>query len=469
MERRSATAQSPAFLLVTHHFWPETGAPQRRWGALSSHLIRAGFQATILVPPPHYPSGKLTHSSPEFRPGAVSTGPQGEKIIRVNFREHTLRLLSRSTDQAIAALSSIRHGLRRAARSGGRPDVIIATVPGIPSVAAGWFLARWYRAALIIEMRDAWPDLIVPSGILAVPNGRIGLRRRLRSMIAATVHRVVTRLQARADLVVTTTDAFAEVLRTRDVSHVAVVRNGTTFEAVRDPAPARLDGRPLRVLYAGTVGRSQGLAVVVRAAARVKERGYPVEVRIVGHGNELDALGRLADQLRAPVSVSPPVPATKMRDLYAWADTAVVSLHDWEPFRWTVPSKLYEVMASGVPVTACLDGEAALITTETGAGSVVPPGDTDALADLWCGWLTDGVVPAPSADAATWVAANASDDVLGKKYEKLLRQLVDDDATPGDPGHDVPGATVDEASADLLGDAVTETLRAKSSSRGSQR
>jgi hypothetical protein len=263
MERRPTTAPGHAFILITHHFWPETGAPQRRWAALSAHLGRAGFRPTILAPPPHYPSGRITHSSPEFRPGAVSRGPQGEKIIRVNFREHTLRLLSRATDQAVAALSSIRHGLRRAARADGRPEVIIATVPGIPSVVAGWFLARWYRASLVIEMRDAWPDLIVPSGILTAPDGRIGLRRRLRAGVAATVHRVVTRLQARADLVVTTTDAFAEVLRTRNVPHVAVVRNGTAFEAVRDPAPRRLDGRPLRVLYAGTFSRGFVRTVIV--------------------------------------------------------------------------------------------------------------------------------------------------------------------------------------------------------------
>lgn len=466
MERRRATAHDPAFILVTHHFWPETGAPQRRWGALLKHLLHAGFQATVLTPPPHYPSGKLTHSSPEFRPGTVSRGPHGEKVIRVRFREHTLRLFSRATDQAIAAFSSVRHGLRRIARPGGRPDLVIATVPGIPSVAAGWVLARCYRAALVIEMRDAWPDLIAPSGILASPEGRTGPRRHVRAAIAAAVHRVVTRLQTRADLVVTTTNAFAEVLRAREVPRVAVVRNGTAFEAVRPPAPTRLDGRPLRVLYAGTVGRSQGLTVVVRAAAQVSERGYPIEVRIVGHGNDLEPLQRLAEQLGAPVSVSPPVPATKVRDLYRWADTVVVSLRDWEPFRWTVPSKLYEVMASGIPVTACLDGEAALIATETGAGSVVPPGDADALADLWCGWLADGVVPGPSADAAAWVAANARDDVLGKRYEKLLRQVVNGDAAPE---HGTTGSLDAETPADLLGTAIAETLQADDPARRSQR
>jgi colanic acid biosynthesis glycosyl transferase WcaI len=308
--------------------------------------------------------------------------------------------------------------------SAGRPAVVIATVPGIPSVLAGWALARWHRARLIVEMRDAWPDLIEPSGIL-LRRGRAGdLRRVLRDLAARVVHRTVTRLQARADLVVTTTAAFAEVLRSRGVRNVAVVRNGTAFEPVREHAPVPLADRPLRVVYAGTVGRSQGLDVAVRAAALVQERGYAIDVRIVGHGNELEPLRRLTAELGAPVRVEPSVPSTEVRELYAWADTVIVSLRDWAPFEWTVPSKLYEVMASGVVASACLAGEAASLVSANGAGAVVRPGDVEGLADLWCDWLSDGIVPAASPDAAAWVAEHASDEVLGHRYAELLDELL---------------------------------------------
>jgi colanic acid biosynthesis glycosyl transferase WcaI len=413
--------QNRTILLVTHHFAPETGAPQRRWGALAGHLVPAGFPVTVLTPPPHYPSGKITHSSPAFRPGSVGTGSHGEKIIRVNFREHSHGLGSRSADQVVAAVSSVLHGIRPVA---GRPAVVIATVPGIPSVVAGWALARWHRARFVVEMRDAWPDLIEPSGVLLRRDRPGGVRRRLRDLAARVVHRTVTRLQTRADLVVTTTAAFAEVLRARGVRHVAVVRNGTAFAPVRGNAPVSLVGRPLRVVYAGTVGRSQGLEVAVRAAALVQERGHAVDVRIVGHGNELEPLRLLAAELGAPVRVEPSVPSTEVRELYAWADTVIVSLREWEPFEWTVPSKLYEVMASGVVASACLAGEAASLVTANGAGAVVRPGDIEGLADLWSRWLSDGVVPAASSDAAAWVAEHASDEVLGHRYTELLDELL---------------------------------------------
>ncbi|WP_369371484.1 glycosyltransferase family 4 protein [Promicromonospora sp. Populi] len=421
MIARATRQQNRTILLVTHHFAPETGAPQRRWGALASHLVPAGFPVTVLTPPPHYPSGKITQPSPEVRPGSVTTGSHGEKILRVNFREHSHKLGSRVADQLVAAASSVLRGVGPAA---GRPAVVIATVPGIPSVAAGWALARWHRAALVVEMRDAWPDLIEPSGILLRRGRSGGLRRRLRDLAARLVHRAVTRLQARADLVVTTTAAFAEVLRSRGVRNVAVVRNGTAFTPVREHAPIHLAGRPLRIVYAGTVGRSQGLDVTVRAAALVQERGHAVEVRIVGHGNELEPLRLLAAELGAPVRVEPSVPSTQVRDLYTWADTVIVSLKDWEPFEWTVPSKLYEVMASGVVASTCLAGEAASLVTATGAGAVVRPGDVEGLADLWCGWLSDGVVPAASPDASAWVAEHASDEVLGNRYTELLDELL---------------------------------------------
>ena len=118
------------------------------------------------------------------------------------------------------------------------------------------------------------------------------------------------------------------------------------------------------------------------------------------------------------------MPSTQVRDLYAWADTAIVSLRDWEPFEWTVPSKLYEVMASGVVASACLAGEAAGLVAGNGAGAVVHPGDVEGLADLWCGWLSDGVVPAASPDAAAWVAEHAGDAVLGHRYTELLDELL---------------------------------------------
>jgi len=410
-------------LLVTHHYAPETGAPQRRWGALVARFVSAGVDVSVLTPPPHYPSGTLTPGSVDQLPGTVSRGAHGERIIRVQYREHTTSLVSRTADHLVAAASSIDLGLRRLRRRTHRPTVVIGTVPGIPSMFAAWALARIFRAALVVEMRDAWPDLIRPSGIMT---GSLAQRRPGRAFATTLAHRVITRLQSRADLVVTTTETFADVLRSRGARNVAVVRNGTAFPVVSRPVVVPgtdLEPRPFRVVYAGTLGRSQGLEVAVRAAAVVESRGLPIEVRIVGAGNDAAQLAALARSLGAPVTVGPPIPHTEIEALYEWADTLVVSLRDWEPFQWTVPSKLYEVMASGHHVTACVAGESAELVLALEAGDVVPPGDVEALANLWAGYAESGVAPVASRAASAWVAIHANDDVLAATYLSLLDDL----------------------------------------------
>lgn len=105
MVARFRHPRNRGILLVTHHFAPETGAPQRRWEALASHLVPAGYPVTVLTPPPHYPSGKITHFSPAFLAGSVTQRIHGEKIIRVNCREHSQDLGSRGADQVVAAVS----------------------------------------------------------------------------------------------------------------------------------------------------------------------------------------------------------------------------------------------------------------------------------------------------------------------------------------------------------------------------
>ncbi len=386
-------------LLVTHHYEPETGAPQRRWGALVPRLVGAGFRVTVLAPPPHYPAGVLDPEHAHLRPGLVQRGRHGERILRVRYREHSSSLVSRTADHVVAAAHSVVLGWRHLRARAHRPTVVVGTVPGIPSMFAAWALARLFRARFVVEMRDAWPDLIRPSGVVADGSGR-----RARAAVVALVHRVIVRMQTRSDLVVTTTETFAGIVESRGAANVGVVRNGTAFtdrlaDKVDDEVDAlpdddahpwartaaarrlRGDHRPV----AGSRGRRGGRRGARRAGRAA--RGAPRR-RGGGHPH----LKALATTLGAPVTFLGRVPHTDVPALYAWADTVLVSLRDWEPFRWTVPSKLYETMATRRHVTACVAGEAAELVLSLEAGDVVPPGDVEALAALWAGFVAAGSV-----------------------------------------------------------------------------
>lgn len=405
-------------LLVTHHYAPESGAPQRRWSAFVQRFVAAGHRVTVLTPPPHYPSGRATLLPADQRPGAVAPGEHGETVVRVRFRSHDHRLLTRSVDQAVAAADSTQRALRMFAGRRDRPDVVVATAPGLPSIPAGMGVARALRRPVVVEMRDAWPDLIGSAGLFGPGRGRSP-----RAVATTTAHRAMTLLQRQADAVVTTTASFAEVLRARGARRVEVVRNGTTMAQHRAlPLPGRPAGS-LRVLYLGTMGRSQGLASAVVAADVVRDRGVDLTVHVIGSGADETVLFETARALGAPVQFFGRVPQRDVLTHYDWADTVLVSLRDWAPFEWTVPSKLYEALAVGRHVSASIAGEAAQIVAASGAGDVVAPEDPAALADLWTGLAGDRARLDVGARGRAWVTDHADHDRLAARYLDLLADV----------------------------------------------
>jgi colanic acid biosynthesis glycosyl transferase WcaI len=413
-------------LLLTHHYAPEIGAPQHRWGALVDRFVAAGHQVAVLAPSPHYPSGRAGDLHPSLRPGAVALGRHGEVVHRLRFREYGGALASRGHDQVVTAADAVRVGL---ARFGGRhrPDVIVATAPGLPTIPAGLALGKALRVPVVLEMRDAWPDLLTArdewDGAATAP-GRGRLHRLVVNTFGGRLPDLITAMQRRADAVVTTTETFAQVLRSRGLQRVTAIRNGTHLPAPLELSLPGSSGEELRVLYLGTVGRSQGLGTAVTAAALARRFGVPVRLRIVGDGAEVPALAQQITQLDAPVELVPPVPRSAVVSQYTWADTVLVALRDWIPFRWTVPSKLYEVLSTGRHISGLLAGEAAGIVETARGGHVVAPGDSSALAGLWSRLHADRSLLDIGPSGREWASRHADDDALAVDYLDLLQRVV---------------------------------------------
>lgn len=411
-------------LLLTHNYEPELGPAPQRWGAHVRRFIRAGHEVVVVAPSPHYPFGGRPGDRRQTRRGSVHRGAHGETIHRVAFRPYADALGSRLVDQFVSAADSARIVLSRVRRI--RPDVIVATAPALPTLVTGAVLARTLHVPLVSEMRDAWPDLLAVAddwdvASVPVPSRRAALLRPPALRLAGAA---LTALQRRSSTVVTTTDTFAETLRGRRVRRVHVVRNGAhpvpgypTHE-LREP-----DGE-LRVLYLGTIGRAQGLGTAVVAARLAHAAGVPVRLRLVGAGAEHEAVAEMAAKGDVPIEVLGQVPKQEVADHYAWADTMLVSLRPWAPLELTVPSKLYEALSIGIHVTGMVDGEAASIIRAAGAGSVVPPGDPEALAEAWAKLANDPSQLFVGDGGQQWVEQHANDDLLADHYLSILEGVV---------------------------------------------
>ncbi|MDD7384629.1 MAG: glycosyltransferase family 4 protein [Actinomycetaceae bacterium] len=432
-------------LFVTQQWQPETGVAQRRARWMADQFLHAGASVSVICPPPHYPKGKLLSDDPRFQAHAVATMEHGETVYRSNFRPHTNKLTSRIVDQAVIAVSSLRSA--RIAVRAQKPDLVFCTTPPLPAAFTAAIVAWRSHVPYIIDLRDAWPELVPYTIETEREPGQP--RKTARSYVRALILRPILAVGGAlfeqtirgASGVITTSAEHARLIRsergipslclsnlllageemdsapTDSTGTVATACSTLTDDAPGSVAPATetpvdrtrssllrssMDGSgaastavptsvpTLNVLYPGTIGRAQGLENAIRAVAIAQEAGVRVNLLFVGGGVHRPIVRREVRWLHLETVHF--IDWVSRDDLQAYtdaADTILVHLQDWPPLEHTVPSKVFDAIASGKFVTIAANGEAAQLVIESGAGRAVPAMNPRALADLWISLATD--------------------------------------------------------------------------------
>mgnify|MGYP001940070529 CR=1 FL=1 len=422
-------------LLVLSQFWyPENGVPQRRWTWLSSIFANMGGEISVVAPPPNY-RRKLgvKDSLRSFVPSSqVETGPAGEEIYRSPFLSAGESLLGRAFSQAFIASGALMVVARNWAEIR-TVDAVVGTVPALPTAVVSFLVARVFRVPYVIDLRDAWPDLMKEHR-----NWNRALEARSRHeeiinsgpirILSWIVEKGLNALLERADAIIVTSEDLAEKLRSQRSKYltsqnqqlITTIRN--VFPANTPTLPKRhsFDFKTLRVLYAGTLGRAQNLRNSIDAAAIAQYQGTPVELVFVGGGAAAKELEKYAALKGVNASFYRVRSAAELVRFYEWADTALVHLTDWEPLDRAVPSKTYELMSLGIHISGVVNGETARIIESLEAGDTVEPENPHHLAELWTALFNDPARLSVTAKGRMWVESERETVVPGE-VKKIVR------------------------------------------------
>lgn len=416
---------------MSHYWSPENGVPQRRWQWLTGVLTAAGHDVAVIAPPPHYPHGSV---SPNWQRVRVEQGPAGEKIYRSLFLPYgrSVSLSIKALSQLVGAVSASLWGLKLLANKKTRPDVIIGTVPALPTAITTRLLATVGRVPYVIDLRDAWPDLLDSSSEWNADTGKKSLKERiLQHGIFPALSRVVSAslnsTLRHASGVIVTSEWLGRHLRNNvlrgrgENTQVVTVRNvfpASVQNFWKQPNPPE---KQFKVLYAGTLGRAQMLTNTIEALRLLKGTDTKVKLRFVGGGAALENLKSRASMEHVDVEFVPRVSTDEMEEHYRWCDSALVHLTGWEPLLRAVPSKTYELMECGVHITGVVDGESAELIKKLGAGHVVSTDDPQALAELWQRLAADRSLIVGDDVAHDWVVEQRE-----QVAPKVLLELIDE-------------------------------------------
>lgn len=356
--------------LLTQYYPPEVGAPQARIAALARGLAARGAEVTVHTCFPHYPSGAI---QPPYRNRLLSReSDRGARLLR----SAVYPAANRGFARRLAGHASFAASALATARAAGPADVVVVETPPLFLAGAAVPYARIAGARLVVNVADLWPDSAIELGALRSPAAIRGARA-----VERAAYRAATAITCPTEGIVASLER-----RPESAGKVSLMRPAVDlerFEPAAETAVAPANGRPMRMLYAGTVGMAAGLDTLLEAAEEFERAtgAPPVEVTIAGDGAEGPRLrARLADGGPASVRMLGAVPSERIPGLYADSDVAVVMLRDRPIFHGALPTKMLEAMAAGRPVILSAHGEAARLIESEGAGIVVEPENPTALA-----------------------------------------------------------------------------------------
>ncbi len=239
-----------------------------------------------------------------------------------------------------------------------------------PETLPAGLLATWFRRRTVVF--DVHEN--VPAQMMT----KEWLPRLIKRPTAVITHWML-RLAERSIEITLAERGYASLFR----------RSHPVFENLLSDAPLPAsDGSGSGVVYLGDVTEARGIFVLVRAAGR----GIPGEkVTVIGQCSA-DVEGRIreiASELDVTVELTGRLDHARALEKVASARIGVSPLLDIPNYRWSMPTKILEYLAVGVPVVASdLPGTREVVEKLSGV-VLVPPGDVDAWANALGGSIGD--------------------------------------------------------------------------------
>jgi colanic acid biosynthesis glycosyl transferase WcaI len=408
-------------LVLCPHFAPDVAPTGEVMTQITHQLAERGHRIHVVTSLPWYQHHAIEPGwdGPMVRHSDTAWG----RITRVHpfptdKRDISARALAFAGFTGLAGVAGL------ATRS--RPDAVLAMSPPLTLGAAGWAAARSHGVPFVFNIQDVFPDVAVELGAITDP----------RVIAAASWLERETYL--RADAVTVLSDDLRDNVAAKiagrrgaagDAAKVRVIPNFIDTDWIR-PAEREnayrsqfgLEGKTV-VMYAGNVGLSQSLDLVLAAAAHLAHDPDVVFV-INGGGTARPGLERAAAGL-GNVRFVDMQPKGRLPEVAAAADVHVVPLRAGLA-RSSVPSKLYTILAAGRPVVASVDPGTEVARTVEGAeaGLAVAPDDPEAFTKAIVRLVED------PAEARTMGAAGrrfverwASPSAVAAAYERLFEEL----------------------------------------------
>lgn len=360
-------------LFLTQYYPPEVGAPQNRLHELAVRLKAKGLEIEVLTAMPNYPKMEIF---PNYKGKFFCTEEvEGIKVYRSwIYVSKAKSMINRILIYFSFVFSSIFCGLLKLKRY----DVVLCESPPLFLGISALFLKAFKGSRIIFNVSDLWPESAEKLGLVT---NKVLLKAAeiLEEHLYQTSHFITGQTQG---IVRNISNRFPQkscywLPNGVDLSYYNPQQIQSGWRLANG-----FKANDLLFLYAGILGYSQGLEVIVKAANLVKDQ-TELKFILLGSGPEKEKLKNLVNILNlSNVFFFEVVTKKEMPFVLKSIDVAIIPLKKLPLFEGAIPSKIFESLAMGIPILLGVEGEAKQLFIDEGkAGLAFEPENEISLAE----------------------------------------------------------------------------------------
>jgi len=357
--------------LLSDTYYPEETATGYFLTVIAEGLART-FAVEALCGQPNYSRRGERAPRHETHNGVEITRCRGTTFLKDSLPLRLINLLTITGSMFLKALRLFRKG----------DVVLVATNPPLLPYAA-LIACRLRGAKCVLLVQDVYPEAIVAAGVLPRRSPAIWALLRLSKLLYARMDRISVLGRDMAALV-------CRKLKREANPRVVIITNWAQLELIQ---PLPREENPLLkelglldkfvIQYAGNMGRVHDIETLLEAARLTENKDSEVHWLFIGSGAKKAWLESTVEQRGLTnVTLLPNRPRSEQPIFLSACDVAVIALMPGMS-GIGVPSRMYNIMASGKPMIASVDAdsEVALVINEERIGWVIAPGHPEVLVE----------------------------------------------------------------------------------------
>lgn len=352
-------------LIISQNFYPEIGSAGNRMKNIFMLLKKRGYEVEILTTEPTYPTKKIYENEDFWDDPSINEYESSIKRIKIGNRKYSRSIFNRLLFYLEMYIKFIIEVLFNRTKY----EVVLVTSPAI-FVAMVGVIAKWrFKAKLILDVRDLWPESLKGVGVFN------------NNLILAFFNKIELLIYKSSDEIIINSLGFKDHIvnkRKIDPSKLSFMPNAARLNEIRSNATT---SDRFKVIYAGNIGLAQDGDLLIELAKKLWEKN--IDFTIIGYGiNRKEVYEEIKRNNLSNVQFISPKTRKECLDLMAQHHVGIVTLNEKSVFDTVLPGKVIDYMTCGVPIVAAVSGYSKQVIEEEHVGFVVADRESHKLVNL---------------------------------------------------------------------------------------